>query len=353
MLNQRLFTTAVLALFCAFLLLSALPATAQDGDDQSALFTAPTEEPVIVLEEGHPLAKRYSNPGAMIYHEGQFHMFRNAFSAWPYQTDVSYFTSEDGLAWQPALEQPIMNQDDVEFAEVTIMASSVLVEDDGTWVMYFYTWDTYSAPFGRGSIGRATAATPAGPWTPDPAPILEAGSEDAWDGLQVGVPLVIKAAEDDYRLYYSGFSQEREMRIGLATSKDGITWTKYDNPATSEGLYAASDPILEPSEDGWDSSGVERPRVVQTDEGWLMLYRSPGRTQFGLARSADGITWQKVGDEAAVNPSDFPEGASTFLFTFLHVADTYYLFSEVIPNSSSDSAIYLLTHQGPLLEMAG
>lgn len=31
--------------------------------------------------------------------------------------------------------------DDLDYVGVTALASSALVQDDGTWVLYFYTWD--------------------------------------------------------------------------------------------------------------------------------------------------------------------------------------------------------------------
>lgn len=323
----------------------------QDGGSES-LFTPPVEDPVIIFEPTDPLYSRFGNPGAVIFHEGQFHMFTNGFTTWPAKTKVGYFTSPDGLEWTSESELPVFAKDDVEYASVTIMVSSVLIEDDGTWVIYFYTWDSFRAPIGRGTVARATASEPTGPWTPDEAPILVSGSEGTWDGQQVGVPYVVRT-EDNYLMYYSGFDEDGTMRIGLAMSDDGINWEKHDNPETDDILFAESDPILEPGAEGeWDERGVERPRVLQTSDGWVMLYRSPGGNgepiQMGLATSEDGISWEKYGDSPAIVPSDFPDGRTTFLFSFLYENDTYYVYCEAESTTRSGSNIYLITHEGSL-----
>ena len=336
------------------LMLISIPMTivhSQDGGSTS-LFTPPSQDPVILLEPTDPLYNRFGNPGAVIFHDDQFHMFTNGFTTWPAKTDVGYFTSPDGLDWTAESELPVFAKDDVDYASVTIMVSSALIEDDGTWVLYFYTWDSFRAPIGRGSIARATASEPTGPWTPDEAPILVAGSEGAWDGRQVGVPYVTRT-EDGYLMYYSGFDEDGTMRIGLAMSDDGINWQKYDDPETTDTLFAESDPILEPGAEGeWDERGVERPRVLQTLDGWVMLYRSPGGSgepiQMGLATSEDGLSWEKFSDSPAIVPSDFPDGRTTFLFSFLYENDTYYVYCEAETTTRTGSNIYLITHEGSL-----
>jgi hypothetical protein len=62
---------------------------------------------------------------------------------------------------------------------------------------------------------------------------------------------------------------------GLATSADGINWTKYDDPSTTEAPYAKSDPVLQPSPSGWDAEDVIC-SVMKTDTGWEMLYQGFG-----------------------------------------------------------------------------
>src|SRR5687767_14449720 len=84
--------------------------------------------------------------------------------------------------------------------------------------------------------------------------------------------------------------------IGIATSDDGITWTKYDDPTTG-GAYAESDPIFGAGEEGaWDALSVFQPNVVRTENGYVMLYsgiKNPSPPQRGFAFSEDGLTWTR------------------------------------------------------------
>lgn len=347
-----MFAKIRLVLLVCLILVIAAPIYAQEDSDgeKNLPFSMVTDDPVVNRELNTILDNRYSNPGAMIYHDGQFHMFRNGFRGWPSRVTVTYLVSDDGITWEMGSEETVLTHSAVDYAEVLIMVSSVHVEDDGTWVMYFYTWDNYTAPIGIGRIGRATAESPGGPWIADETPALDIGPEGAWDAQQVGVPLVVKA-DDLYWMYYSGFSVDGEMRIGLAISEDGITWEKYNGESNDDDVfYAESDPVLTPSEDGWDNRGVERPRVVITDDGWFMVYRANvASAGLGLATSQDGLNWTKVGDAPILEIDQIPHGTGTFLFTFLHQDDTYYLFTEATLDNQSTSEIFLLTAEGSLL----
>ena len=58
----------------------------------------------------------------------------------------------------------------------------------------------------------------------------------------------------------------------MATSEDGIEWTRYDNPETTDTLYAESDPLFDPIETGADVNFAMQPQVVQTEDGWQWFY---------------------------------------------------------------------------------
>ena len=103
---------------------------------------------------------KYINPGAMIFHDGKFHMFRNGFHDWPGVISVGYMTSEDGIEWDEVQEKELFNSTSASYAEPGLDVSSVVVESDGTWVLYFHTVNS-SAPW---QIGRATSSSPLGPW---------------------------------------------------------------------------------------------------------------------------------------------------------------------------------------------
>ena len=290
----------------------------------------------------------YTDPGAVFYYDGLFRMFRNGFKGWPVSVQVGYLTSEDGVNWTEASQDPVFTTDEVPYAKIAMLASSALVEDDGTWVLYFYTWNTQTGRNGKGAIGRATAEDPLGPWTPDPEPVLMPGSEGEWDGTSLAAPSVVKT-KDGYLMWYSGYDSDNNQLIGMATSDDGITWTKYDDPTTTEAPYAESDPVLVGDAD-WEHGMVHQPRVVATEDGYVMLYRSNGgggggKMRLGIATSADGITWTKDAANPVFDPHEVPGGSSFWYTGFVLHDDTYYTYIE--SNSGGGTNIFVVTHDGP------
>lgn len=305
-------------------------------------------DPIVPRGEKGTWDDRYTDPGAVIYHDGLFHMFRNGFRAFPATSQVGYVTSSDGYIWEKQGEEPIFKSDDVPLNKIGMYASSVIVEDDGTWVMYFYTWDSPGYPQSRGVIGRASAASPNGPWTSDETPVLVNGPSGAWDSAQVLAPFVLKT-EAGYIMYFSGADEKGIQRIGMATSEDGIRWTKYNDPATTDKPFAQSDPVFVTAEGNeWDSGWVHQPRVFETDKGWLMIYRgarsSSGQGMaIGMATSDDGIHWGRSPLNPVFHHRQIPRAAYLWFHSALIVDDTIFLFIE--GDISQSTQIYLATHQ--------
>lgn len=313
-------------------------------------FTVYGDKPIVSKGQPGTWDDRFTDPGAVIYHDGMFHMFRNGFRDFPATSEVGYVTSRDGLTWTKQGADPIIETKDVPYAKIAMYASSVLWQD-GCWQLYFYTWDSMSFP-SSSVIGRITQCL-AGPaltdWLPDPEPLLKPGAAGDWDGQQVLAPHVLKT-DSGYIMYYSGATTSGIQMIGMATSTDGVTWTKYNDPATTEKPYANSDPVFRPGEQGtWDAAWVHQPRVFQTRNGWLMIYRGTSATngsnmKLGLATSPDGIHWERYVGNPIFKPSDI-KGSHQFWFTNAVLKDDMiYLFVEGDINQTTQ--IYLATHDG-------
>ena len=329
---------------CVLLLLIASVINA-DG----ALFTLAPDQPAVPHGKPGAWDATYTDPGAVFYADGKFNMFRNGFNGWPASVQIGYATSDDGLKWTEVGSDPVLLSKDVSYAKVAALASDGMVMDDGTWVLYFYTWNSMSESTSPGAIGRATAPAPAGPWTPDPAPILNPGSKGTWDELRLSAPRIVKT-EDGYRMYYTGYDHTGigSGKIGMATSKDGITWTKYDDPATTDPLYAESDPIMVST----THLDFNQPMVEQTPDGWVMTFRqvdfSKGQPQMGLndALSDDGIHWNIASAAPFWTRSTVP-GSNGFWYTAMEYhAGTYFQYIET--GVGSHTQIYVATHTGSL-----
>lgn len=333
-----------------FFLLAVIPSYAQTE-------TTPFEYQSVVIGPGEAgdWDDRFTDPGAVIYYNGLFHMFRNGFKGWPASVQIGYLTSEDGITWEEVTPDPIIETDQVEFAEIAALASSVVVTEDGTWMLYFYTWNSNSQWLCGCEIGLATASDPLGEWTIHPEPVLVASESENWDSHSIHQPDVILLEDGRFMMYYTGYSVSGTAMIGLATSDDGINWTRYNDPESDFSLFVESDPVLRERNSTWATGSLHQPRVVQTDDGFTMVFRLRGNGQgamrLGLATSQDGIEWELLGDAPIFAPSDVDSSAFGFWFTALeHVDDTYYLYVES-DGGATGTTIYTYTYSGDIQEI--
>jgi len=152
------------------------------------------------------------------------------------------------------------------------------------------------------------------------------------------------------RIYYTGVDKAGLMKFGMATSSDGITWTKYNDPATSDALYEESDPVMVATyPDGWEYWGPSQPEIVVTPDGWVMFYRSfdqTARVNFGLAFSEDGIDWVPYPENPILVRADQPNYQNITQTQLQYVDGVYFLFLEIGSRSGTD--IFVATHTGAL-----
>jgi predicted GH43/DUF377 family glycosyl hydrolase len=121
--------------------------------------------------------------------------------------------------------------------------------------------------------------------------VLAPGPE-ADDSGGVGQPAVI-VAEDGLRMYYEGFDG-RSWRIVLATSSDGLGWTKR-GIVLDTGAAGALDEL-----------GLRNPVVIRRRGRFELWYQGRSRSQPAFhvlrATSEDGRRWHKVGEEVRLHP---------------------------------------------------
>lgn len=174
-------------------------------------------------------------------------------------------------------------------------------------------------------------------WEPQPGPVLTHGPVGDWDSSDALNPSIVRTAQG-YFNFYSGFDG-KTWHTGLATSPDGLTWTKAGkslSPAGWEGDYIAANgsalqvdgqflywyqagklpriglarspdgrtwtknpqPVLDPGPRGsWDERGVADPYVIRLGGFYYMFYLGQDRARrqrLGVARSSDGATWTKL-----------------------------------------------------------
>ncbi len=302
---------------------------------------------------------RLTSTGAALFHEGLFYLFFNDYqgSDWPPTLAlVGYATSPNAESWERH-EEPIFSTADVPWTEENVSLSSMFVEEDGVWVMYFDVLN-------EDVVGRATAPSPNGPWTADIGPVLTPDEGD-WDENGIVSASVLKVGEH-YCLYYASFREADDfgssggnppMSIGMATSDDGISWVKHDDPETAEAPFHLSDPVFEPNpESDWDFFKVESPTVVYSeDDGWMMLYRTDNGhfswgdgTAYGIALSDDGVSWQRRQDSPVLSEDDFTAWHTVWAVALMRHDGVYYIFTETDGRGVIGTRINLAAYEGLL-----
>jgi predicted GH43/DUF377 family glycosyl hydrolase len=297
-----------------------------------AFALADGEEPV-VTRELTGIDENYINPGAVIDDGETLHMFANVFTGWPGHVSMPHLTSSDGATWTLAAPDPVLTSDDFPLANPGADISTGFIADDGTWVLIYETV-AIGEPW---VLGRATAPGPDGPWTIDPDPILEVGAEGSWDAAGHSWPSVVRT-DDGYQMFFTGFDASRTSGgvgvIGLATSTDGVTWTKRDEPVLS-------------GDADWEDGSLDRPRVAVTPDGLVMVYAGRDLTDRGVAWSQDGIRWERDGEAPAITVDDLVVATHCWDAALIYRDGTLTYYLEIGGTGSSGTQVYRLTAELP------
>jgi len=152
-------------------------------------------------------------------------------------------------------------------------------------------------------------------------PCLTPGASGQWDDAWVAIHSIWNEG-GTYYAYYHGWKSSTQAQIGLATSTDGITWTKH-----------GSNPVLAYGAGGqWDDYNVGNPVVWKEGSTWYMLYGGAadavGNVCVGLATSADGISWTRSGSNPVMSPAGagWEVSVATPGTSITKEGDTYYLY---------------------------
>lgn len=214
---------------------------------------------------------------------------------------IGFATSTDGYHFTKYKGNPILPPDQTGFDAFGTAAPAIIIEDT-VWVMYY---NALAMPgYGPGPfIGRATASAPACPWYRSETPVLTTGSRGEWDCGFIPTFSILKLKNGGYMMFYSAgkeYVTGEDCFIGLATSMDGTTWKKHNDPATTQHPFEESDPVFMPGDKAdWDGMEVFVSNVQMSSKGFEMYYS--GRAikdkvetmDFGYAISKDGIHWEK------------------------------------------------------------
>lgn len=280
--------------------------------------------PFIRPEDGPP-GSGYALPAAATRdHDGAIVLFVVWFGGAEGDVQITVSRSEDGVAWDVGRE-PITGTLALGVPAPGPIPTAVRQLDDGTWVLYGWAADDE-----RGSSlssWRATAPEPEGPWTLDATRILGSGVAGAWDSF-MAVAGSAQRVGDEWLMWYEGEGPGDEVRgeIGLATSADGITWRKHDDPATTDLARATSDPVMTLGICGAGTAqAVEQPQVERGPDGLVAVFGGfgAGREQMDLygAVSTDGRSWQCGSGGPLLRTEDIPNSEGIHTIASVPLAD--------------------------------
>ena len=137
---------------------------------------------------------------------------------------------------------------------------------------------------------------------------IELDEEGENDRVLVGWPQVINHSNEEFRMYYSTYHETSgTWQISLATSSDGLLWTKKGP------VFKAPDE--KENSEAWDCKGVHRHHIIRKrsgDQNYVMFYEGinkEGIHAIGLASSGDGIHWKREGSSPIFEANRSEENA--------------------------------------------
>jgi predicted GH43/DUF377 family glycosyl hydrolase len=197
----------------------------------------------------------------------------------------NFYSGFDGRTWRTgaAVEEPegwrklgpVIEPQGWEGNYIAANGSALAVGEE---IFYWYqAGDPPRIALARSKDGRT--------WVKMPDAVLAPGPRGSFDERAVADPYVIRAGER-YYLFYLGQDRAGRQRLGVARSANGIEWDKL-----------RTNPLLELGSDGaFDEVGLGEPAVWTSGGSWWMLYTGRDRNErrrIGLARSPDGVTWER------------------------------------------------------------
>jgi len=156
-------------------------------------------------------------------------------------------------------------------------------------------WNFYSEFDGGARAWHTAAAT-----SPDGIAWTKLGrvlSPQAWEGTYIAANGSALVVGDEILYWYEAGDP---FRIALARSRDGKNWTRHGEPVLPVGPRGS-----------FDERAVADPYVIRAGDHFYLFYLGQDRARrqsLGVARSSDGVTWEKL----RANPILEPGAPGTF-----------------------------------------
>jgi predicted GH43/DUF377 family glycosyl hydrolase len=217
------------------------------------------------------------NP-SIVARDGRLWNFYSGFDGSVWHTGVA--TSNDGTHWER--RGKVLSAENGRWDRGYIAANGSALWRNGEF------WYWYQAGE-RGSVMRiGLARSPdAVQFHRESQPVLDVGPYQSWDERAVADPYVIETGGWLF-MYYLGQDRAARQRIGVARSRNGVSWEKLrSNPILD---------IADPGTGGMDENGAGEPAVfVWNGHYWMLITGRDAKEHRRLAAfwSNDGIHWTR------------------------------------------------------------
>lgn len=191
------------------------------------------DQPAPVIARGAPGdwdSRDVLNP-SVVKKDGVYFNFYSGFDGKTWHTGVAI--SEDGLTWRKQGRALTPAADRWEGGYIAANGSALLVDGE-----FFYWYQAGEKAQPRIGLARSTDGRQ---WRKADAPVLATGPRGSWDECGVADPCVIRLNGEFY-MFYLGQDRARRQRLGVARSGDGLRWEKLrSNPVLELGETGSFD----------------------------------------------------------------------------------------------------------------
>lgn len=209
---------------------------------------------------------------------------------------ICYAYSIDGINWTKH-NNPVIDVGSQGDWDSGWLDTPEILKDSNGYKMYYYGDTTQQFSAINSAIGVAYSQDGIN-WTKDTNnPIFEKGNIGEWDGSWIESPaLHWDNISDEYKMWYNGVDTATwKVQIGLATSSDGVNWTKH-----------TGNPVLSTSPWGdYDDMWIGTPSVLFNGNEYEMWYSGTSSSSYNsstgdfdtisicYATSINGVNWVK------------------------------------------------------------
>lgn len=245
--------------------------------------------------------------GRVLYDEGKFKMWF-ANSFGSDRYDIGYAESLDGLRWQVINNSVIKPGVQGSWDSYGVHPGAV-IKDGNVYKMYFAGQSTDNNEASR-KIGLATSYDGIN-WTKAPEQITNQIN-------LLGYTTDIVKVNGVYYLYYGNSSV-----IGVAISTDGVNWQK-----STRNVVTASE--------SWEGSRIWSCSVIYENGKFKMLYNSGLYKYFGYAESTDGVNFTKRTSPVFSYDNTYHKWPSDIRYPFFRkVGQTYFIYYSTVSSGYS------------------